>query len=571
MKICTSTKGVQALNDKKDDLGVRDNLTFRFMLATVIVIITVMGIKFFWDFSEQKKQAEREMIEKAQIITGQQKALWEFMAINQNKINYNSEGILEFKHLSCSTVAMGVGTMLASKTEYKLKPTNIVYRNKLNAPDDFEIKGITRLKENNTNNEYWSIEIANGKKVFRYMTPLLIDKNCLDCHGKPKGEMDISGFAKEGLEIGDFGGALSLTMPMEIYENNIRRNILSNGFFSITLILVCVVCIYFLVTKMVTSSLSELEHAVAQVGAGKWNVNLSNLKAKGEIKRLTNHFQSMTEQLKDLYSNLESKVEQRTNELENANQVLQKHQQELEQMNLRLKEANIYKSEFLAIMSHELRTPLTSIMAFAELILEDIPPEKEEQRHYLEEVLLNSQILLRLINNILDLAKIEAGKDQLTLEVVDMNDIIASVESVIAPLAKNKELDLYVKIASNVPLTKADPEKIRRVVENLAGNAVKFTEKKGKVEILVQIDDTEQEIIINVSDTGIGIKEEYQKYIFEKFTQADSSSSRKYGGTGLGLALAKELVELHEGWIKVESRYGGGSTFTVGLPIQNIE
>lgn len=551
--------------------GVRDNLTFRFMLATVIIIITVMGIKFSWDYSEEKKQTERELIEKAQIISEQQKALMEFVAINQNKINYDSKGNFEFKHLSCSTVAMGVGMMLASETEYRINPTNLQYRNVLNAPDEFEIEGLTKLKENPSTTEYFAIKEEKGEMVFRYMSPLSIDENCLNCHGQPQGELDISGFAKEGLAIGDFAGAVSLTMPMDIYMDNTKRSLFSNGFFSVILILVCVTGIYSLVTKMVTSSLGELEQAVAQVGAGKWDVNLTNLKAKGEIKRLTKHFQTMIEQLKDLYTNLELKVEQRTDELEKGNLLLQRHKQELEQVNLRLKESNLYKSEFLAVMSHELRTPLTSIMAFAELISVGIPPKDTKQQYYLKEVLQNSQILLRLINNILDLAKIEAGKDQLVLEVLDMTDIVASVESVIAPLAQSKELAFQVQVAPDVPLTKADPEKIRRVVENLAGNAVKFTEKGGKVRIQVQFDDLRKEIIIKVTDNGIGIREEYQAYIFEKFTQADSSSSRKYGGTGLGLALAKELVELHQGWIKVESRSGGGSTFIVGLPVWDIE
>lgn len=559
------------MKNTAEKLKITDNLTFRFMLATAIVIITVMGIKFFWDFNEEKNQAVRGMLEKAQIISEQQKALWEFMAINQHKINYDSDGNLEYKYLSCSTVAMGVGAMLASQTDYTIKPTNMDVRNILNAPDDFETGGVASFKKDPSKTEYWSIETVNEVQVFRYMTPLAIDKNCLDCHGKPSGEIDISGFAKEGLEIGDFAGALSLTMPMDIYYDDIRDGQKSNGFFSLILILVCVGCIYFLVTRMVTSSLSELEHAVALVGTGKWNVNLSHLKAKGEIKRLTHHFQSMTEQLKDLYTNLELKVEQRTDELEKANLILQRHQQELEQMNLRLKEANIYKSDFLAVMSHELRTPLTSIIAFTEFMLVDIPPEEKEQQHPLKEVLLNSQILLRLINNILDLAKIEAGKDQLSLEIVDMTDIVASVVSVIAPLAKSKGLAFHVKVDPEVPLTKADPEKIRRVIENLAGNAVKFTEKGGEVKILIQFDDDAQEIIIKVCDNGIGIKDEHKTFIFEKFTQADSSSSRKYGGTGLGLSLAKDLVELHQGWIKMENSCGGGSIFTVGLPIQSVE
>ncbi|WP_445900283.1 ATP-binding protein [Desulfitobacterium sp. THU1] len=541
------------------------------MLATVIVIIVVMGMKYFWDYNGEMKQAEREMLEKAQIITEQQKALWEFMAINQRKINYDLDGNLEYKFLSCSTVAMGVGAMLAAETDYRLKPTNTNYRNILNAPDAFEAEGIVHLKQFPSTTEYWVIDDTAGKQVFRYMTPLTIDKFCLDCHGEPKGEIDISGYAKEGLKVGEFAGALSLTMPMDIYMENMHDSQRSNAFFFFLLIVVCITCIYFLVTKMVTSSLGELEHAVSKVGAGQWDINLKGLKAKGEIRRLTNHFQSMTEQLKDLYTNLELKVEQRTDDLEKANLILKKHQNELEQMNLRLEETNVHKSEFLAVMSHELRTPLTSIIAFTELLLVDMPPKSENKLHILEDIQTNSQILLRLINNILDLAKIEAGKDQLNLEIVDMQDIIVLVESVITTLAKSKEIDLSVHVDSDVPLTKADPEKIRRIIENLAGNAVKFTDPGGRVEISVQYDPSSNEIILLVNDNGIGIKEDAQKYIFEKFTQADSSSSRKYGGTGLGLSLAKELVELHQGWIKVESQYGGGSRFIVGIPVQNLD
>ncbi|MEL1134568.1 ATP-binding protein [Desulfitobacterium sp. THU1] len=555
----------------KEKIKTTDNLTFRFMLATVIVIIVVMGMKYFWDYNGEMKQAEREMLEKAQIITEQQKALWEFMAINQRKINYDLDGNLEYKFLSCSTVAMGVGAMLAAETDYRLKPTNTNYRNILNAPDAFEAEGIVHLKQFPSTTEYWVIDDTAGKQVFRYMTPLTIDKFCLDCHGEPKGEIDISGYAKEGLKVGEFAGALSLTMPMDIYMENMHDSQRSNAFFFFLLIVVCITCIYFLVTKMVTSSLGELEHAVSKVGAGQWDINLKGLKAKGEIRRLTNHFQSMTEQLKDLYTNLELKVEQRTDDLEKANLILKKHQNELEQMNLRLEETNVHKSEFLAVMSHELRTPLTSIIAFTELLLVDMPPKSENKLHILEDIQTNSQILLRLINNILDLAKIEAGKDQLNLEIVDMQDIIVLVESVITTLAKSKEIDLSVHVDSDVPLTKADPEKIRRIIENLAGNAVKFTDPGGRVEISVQYDPSSNEIILLVNDNGIGIKEDAQKYIFEKFTQADSSSSRKYGGTGLGLSLAKELVELHQGWIKVESQYGGGSRFIVGIPVQNLD
>lgn len=548
----------------------RDNLTFRFMAATILVIIIVMGIKFIWDYREQQRQAMNEMKEKAEVITKQQIATWEFISLNQDNINYDAEGNFEFKHMNCSTVAMGIGVFFAEMTDYNLKPTNIEYRSVLNAPDEFELSVLQLFEEEPELEEYWSTDTMEGKEVFRYMAPLKIEESCLSCHGGPKGEIDVTGHAKEGYEVGDAGGALSLIMPMDIFLQNARTNIFGNAFFFLLLIGVCILAIYFLVTRLVTSSLNELEKAVGEVGSGNLDVDLTGLKAEGEIKHLALHFQQMISQLRDLYNNLELKVEDRTIELEKANEVLKQQQQELEEANSKLHEVNSYKSEFLAIMSHELRTPLTSVIAFTELLLSEKYSEDNSEKRHLEEIRANSDILLRMINNILDLAKIEAGKSEIVLETMDMADVISSVEGVIIPLAINKGIILSFKIAPEVPLFKADPEKIRRIVENLAGNALKFTEKGGRVNISVNYDINKKEVLITVSDSGIGIKKENLKFIFERFTQSDSSTSRKYGGTGLGLALAKELVELHGGWINVVSEPNVGSTFTVGIPARDI-
>jgi two-component system sensor histidine kinase BarA len=546
------------------------NLTFRFMTATIFIIVLVMGIKIIYDHKVQQQQALYEMKEKAEVITKQQIATWEFMSINQDNINYDSEGNFEFKHMNCSTVAMGIGVFFAEMTDYKIKPTHLNYRSILNAPDDFETIGLQHFQADSELQEYWSTDTIDGKEVFRYMAPLRIEESCLSCHGEPAGEVDVTGYVKEGYKVGDFGGAISLIMPMDIFIQNSKQNLLGNIFFFLLLIMVCIIAIYYLVRRLVTSPLWELEKAVSEVGKGNLDVNLAGLQAECEIKQLASHFQQMTSQLKDLYNNLESKVEERTTELEKANEILKQHKQELEEANIRLKEVNTYKSEFLAIMSHELRTPLTSVIAFTELLLAEKIDQDNEEKHYLEEIRTNSEILLRMINNILDLAKIEAGKAEITLVTMDMADVIASVESVILPLAKNKGLDVTMEIAPDVPLFKGDPEKIRRIVENLAGNAIKFTEQGGKVEISVKYDSAKEEVLIVVSDTGIGIKKDALKYIFDRFTQADSSTSRKYGGTGLGLALAKELVELHNGWIEVESELNVGSTFTVGIPAKAI-
>lgn len=548
----------------------RDNLTFRFMSATILVIIVVMGIKFFWDYRQQQTQAMREMKEKAAVITKQQMATWEFMSVNQDNINYDSEGNFEFKHMNCSTVAMGIGVYFSQLTDYQLKPTNIVYRSVLNAPDTFELAGLQQFVADPDLAEYWNTDMIEGKEVFRYMAPLKINESCLSCHGEPAGEIDITGFAKEGFKIGDSGGALSLIMPMDIFLENKKTNLLTNAFFFFLLIAVCIVSIYVLVTRLVTSSLGQLEKAVSEIGNGNLDVNLDDVRAEGEIKQLASHFQHMIVQLRDLYTNLELKVENRTIELEKANEILKKHQTELEDANTRLKEVNTYKSEFLAIMSHELRTPLTSVIAFTELLLGKKNIDSAVERHYLEEIRTNSEILLRIINNILDLAKIEANKSDIVLQTMDMAEVICSVESVILPLARSKGIHISFVKSPEVPLFKADPEKIRRIVENLAGNAVKFTDTGGTVKVAVDYDRHKNEVLIIVEDTGIGIKEEDFEYIFERFTQSDSSLSRKYGGTGLGLALIKELVELHDGWITVQSKLNEGSTFTVGIPARDV-
>ncbi|NLC76017.1 MAG: HAMP domain-containing histidine kinase, partial [Clostridia bacterium] len=256
-----------------------------------------------------------------------------------------------------------------------------------------------------------------------------------------------------------------------------------------------------------------------------------------------------------------------TQELTAANRELREKQLELEEANRKLSVLNKHKSQFLATMSHELRTPLTSIIAFAELLQQQLPPEDQINLQNVEEIRANGENLLVLINDLLDLAQIEAGRYQLRPETMDLVDVIDSVERVIAPLTRQKQIDFSTEFLKEVPLVKADPEKIRRAVLNLAGNAVKFTPEGGKVKISVDFDEKTEEILVSVTDTGIGIKKEDQAYIFERFRQVDGTDARRFRGSGLGLALTKELIEMHGGWVKVTSEINEGSTFTLGLPL----
>ncbi|MEJ2284558.1 MAG: ATP-binding protein [Desulfobacterales bacterium] len=239
---------------------------------------------------------------------------------------------------------------------------------------------------------------------------------------------------------------------------------------------------------------------------------------------------------------------------------------EIEDKGREIEIANKHKSEFLANMSHELRTPLNAILGYTELIIDNIYGDVPEKiREVLERVEKNGRHLLNLINDVLDLSKIEAGRLTLSLNEYSMQDIIQTVLTSVEALAADKNLDLNVKIRGALNTGKGDAQRIAQVILNLLGNAIKFTEH-GKVEVEASI--SNESFLVSITDTGPGLSECDQKKIFEEFRQADSSSTRVKGGTGLGLSISKKIVELHGGRIWVDSSLGKGSTFSFTLPIR---
>ncbi len=260
----------------------------------------------------------------------------------------------------------------------------------------------------------------------------------------------------------------------------------------------------------------------------------------------------------------ERMLEARNNELEELHRKLKKINQEL-------KEANQVKSEFLAVMSHELRTPLTAIIGFSELLMENVVGElNKAQRESLQEVLNNGADLLDLINSLLDLSKIESGKMKLDINTFDLQEMIERVQGMIASLIQRKNHNLNVELPNELPAIQADERKVQQVLLNLLSNAIKFTPEGGTIDLQVNYNENGKldsgffEIV--VEDTGVGIKQEHLETIFEVFQQADSSITRSFGGTGLGLALAKQYIEQHKGKVWAESEFGNGAKFHVILP-----
>jgi signal transduction histidine kinase len=241
--------------------------------------------------------------------------------------------------------------------------------------------------------------------------------------------------------------------------------------------------------------------------------------------------------------------------------------EELHFENERLAYANQAKSEFLAVMSHELRTPLNSVIGFSELMkLTEDRKLNEKQRHYLDNIITSGRSLLNIINGILDLASIEAGKMEFVIETFDLGKALNEITDLIKEKAAERNIILKKKLDPQLGFIEADRMKFVQILFNLLDNAIKFSKEEGGTVTIItkKVDDMAQ---ISVSDTGIGIKKEDMGKLFTKFWQVDSGIRRKYGGAGLGLAITKQLVELHGGKITVESRYGEGSTFTFLIPL----
>jgi signal transduction histidine kinase len=238
---------------------------------------------------------------------------------------------------------------------------------------------------------------------------------------------------------------------------------------------------------------------------------------------------------------------------------------EIEEKSRELEVASKHKSQFLANMSHELRTPLNAILGYTELILDSIYGDMPDKaRAVLERVQANGRHLLGLINDVLDLSKIEAGQLTLSLNDYSLGDVVNGVVAAVEPLAAEKKLAFRAEVAENLPAGRGDERRLSQVLLNLVGNAIKFTDRG---EVKIDASAANGTFTVAVRDTGPGIAPADQAKIFEEFQQADNSSTRQKGGTGLGLAIAKRIIEMHGGRIWVESTPGQGSTFSFTLPV----
>lgn len=542
-------------------------LKTKFAVLIVVLFLVSLVVNATWMSYSQRQQTINELREKGLVLSQQMTAVWDFMAANQDHFEASSFSETgSYQGLHCAVAGRSIAQLFTNESGYVTRFVNFNPRNIEDTPDEFETEALNAFYNDPSLTEYYAITEYDGEQVFRYLAPMTVQSSCLDCHGEPAGELDITGHVKEGWVIDDVGGAISIIIPMDMYVSSEQSTVTQNIVFIIAVLVACLLIVYAALSQLVTRPLAKIRQGVTHIQSGDLNTRLDNTTSSREMNTLITEFNNMADELSGLYKTLEVQVENRTAQLEQANKVLERQREQLEQANELLRSDNEYKSNFLAMMSHELRTPLTSILAYAELLNREGASADEAEAEACQEIEANGRVLSFMINDILEMTRLDAGKEQLVFEAIDLGDVVGAVQMMVLPIANRNGIDFSCEIDPDVPLIKGDFEKIRRLLENLCGNATKFTPEGGSVQLRVSYDASAREVIMQVADTGIGIAASDQQRIFERFVQADSSVSRKYNGTGLGLTLAKEYAEMHGGFITLESELGQGSTFIVHLP-----
>jgi len=315
------------------------------------------------------------------------------------------------------------------------------------------------------------------------------------------------------------------------------------------------------ITWSLIGPVRQMEARFREIAAGDFSRQVT-VPNRDELGALAANLNRMNDELGRLYAELQARNREVTAALDENVRLLH----ELEETSRQLEEASRHKSEFLANMSHELRTPLNAIIGFSEVLLERMFGElNARQEDYLRDILDSGRHLLNLINDILDISKVEAGRMELETAAFSLPAVLESGLTMVRERASRHALTLNLEVDPSLDLIEADERKIKQVVFNLLSNAVKFTPDGGQITVTARrLDD---EAHITVRDTGVGIAPADQARVFDEFQQAGGGTTAKHEGTGLGLTLAKKFVELHGGRIWVESQIGAGSTFTFALPL----
>jgi len=390
---------------------------------------------------------------------------------------------------------------------------------------------------------------APHENAFYYYGAIRAAPACLGCHRDP----DQVRQAQPRLQEGDLMAVVRIrlsTLPLQEGFHTNRAILIA---FAVTTSLLIIAGSYLIIRYVIVKPVKHLKGVAEAIANGELNVR-SEIHTGDEFEDLSHAFNRMLRNLiniqdrnKKLIADLDRKVD------------------ELARVNMALFENNRLKSEFLSTMSHELRTPLNSIIGFSETLLA-ADNLTDKQHRYVSHIMTSGQRLLALINDILDLAKLEAGKMRLHPETLHIAALCDHAVAMFRPQAEKKNIDLRVQVDPHAPPIRQDAGKLHQILANLLSNAIKFTPEGGRVTLKAETDG--HDLVLTVSDTGVGIAPEEQELIFDKFRQAAHPMTREQGGTGLGLSIVRELAQLLQGDVTLHSELGRGSTFIVRVTAQ---
>ena len=318
--------------------------------------------------------------------------------------------------------------------------------------------------------------------------------------------------------------------------------------------------------NVVIDPINRMVRAVYQIREGRLDTRVRG-QMRGELDMLKNGINAMAKAIAEYHNEMQMNIDQATSDLRETLEQIEIQNVELDMAKKRAQEAARVKSEFLANMSHELRTPLNGVIGFAKQLFKT--PLTSNQSDYLSTIEKSAKNLLNIINDILDFSKLEAGKLSLEQIPFSLRDVVNETMTLLAPSAHDKGLELSLRVNGDVPdLLSGDPLRLQQILTNLTGNAIKFTEQ-GNIDVTIslrkRVENQRVRLAIQIRDTGIGMSQQQQRQLFQPFNQADTSISRRYGGTGLGLVITQKLVQQMDGSIEVDSSLEQGSRFTVTL------
>jgi signal transduction histidine kinase len=410
-------------------------------------------------------------------------------------------------------------------------------------------------------------ESSDGATVsYRYALALPPSPQCAQCHSvsdtpppveAAPADSDAEDPPPPTTAAAAILGFVSVDIPSQIDA----RQILLNRIFIPTAGLIAgtlaIVIFYLVTTRLILQPVRVLQETAEKVAEGDLNIR-SDINTGDE-------FQVLSETFNTMLVNLKSSADQ----LRAVNKSLDLRLGQLAESNVALYESNRLKSEFLANVSHELRTPLNSILGFAELLRESTGAAADtKSTRYIQNILTAGHNLLDLINDLLDLAKIEAGRMEVRSEQLSMADLFEALTGVLKPLTEPKGLTIAAAVSPDVPIIETDSAKLQQILYNFLSNAIKFSPQSSSIGLTAEL--AGDHVRISVTDHGPGIDAAQQSAIFEKFRQIDGSVTRQHSGTGLGLAISKELTTLLGGAIGVRSAPGEGATFWITLPLKNV-